>query len=130
MNQSAQTNDEVLLEGFPTSLEQFEKGDDGVTQFKGQFSVSFHEELKNEVLYKAYNSKYTNHPGVMKIYQDMKRMYWLLSMKRDVSRFVSKCLSCEKVKFEHQRQGGQLQTLEIDMWKWENLTCDFVVGLP
>ena len=51
-------------------------------------------------------------------------------MKRDVATFVDKCLACQQVKSEHQRPGGQLQPLEIPMWKWEDLTCDFVVGLP
>ena len=60
----------------------------------------------------------------------MKRMYWWPGMKKDVATFVSKCLTCQQVKFEHQRPGGQLQPLEVPKWKWENLTCDFVVGLP
>ena len=51
-------------------------------------------------------------------------------MKKDVANFVGKCLTCQQVKFEHQRPGGQLQPLEIPSWKWDDITCDFVVGLP
>ena len=64
------------------------------------------------------------------MYQDMKRMYWWQGMKRDVASFVAKCLTCQQVKFEHQKPGGQLQPLDIPKWKWENLACDFVVELP
>lgn len=51
-------------------------------------------------------------------------------MKIDVFRFVLKCLTCPPVKFEPQRLGGQLQPLGIAKWKWVNLTCDVVGGLP
>ncbi|KAL5553920.1 hypothetical protein UlMin_041321 [Ulmus minor] len=51
-------------------------------------------------------------------------------MKRDVVEFISKCLTCQKVKAEHQRPGGELQPIEIPKWKWEQISMDFVVGLP
>nr|GEW66347.1 putative reverse transcriptase domain-containing protein [Tanacetum cinerariifolium] len=42
----------------------------------------------------------------------------------------SKCLTCAKVKAEHQKPSGLLQQLEIPIWKWEIITMDFIVGLP
>ena len=51
-------------------------------------------------------------------------------MKRDVAEHVSKCLTCQQVKAEHQRPSGLLQPLSIPQWKWEHITMDFVVGLP
>ena len=51
-------------------------------------------------------------------------------MKNDIVDFVNRCLTCQKVKAEHQRPAGELQQLEIPEWKWEHLTMDFVVGLP
>ncbi|GJY99314.1 putative nucleotidyltransferase, ribonuclease H [Tanacetum coccineum] len=36
----------------------------------------------------------------------------------------------EKVKIEHQRASGLLQPLEIPMWKWDEISMDFVTGLP
>ncbi|GJV34029.1 putative reverse transcriptase domain-containing protein [Tanacetum coccineum] len=44
--------------------------------------------------------------------------------------YVSKCLTCAKVKVEHQRPSGLLQQPEIPEWKWERITMDFVTGLP
>ena len=51
-------------------------------------------------------------------------------MKLDIADWVSKCLTCQKVKAEHQRPSGLLQPLEIPEWKWEQIAMDFVVGLP
>ena len=50
--------------------------------------------------------------------------------ENDVAEYVSKCLSCQKVKIEHQRPSGMLQPLEIPQWKWESIAMDFVSGLP
>ncbi|GKA66511.1 putative reverse transcriptase domain-containing protein [Tanacetum coccineum] len=44
--------------------------------------------------------------------------------------YVSKCLTCSKVKAEHQKPSGLLQQLEIPDWKWENITMDFINKLP
>ncbi|GKV43022.1 hypothetical protein SLEP1_g50364 [Rubroshorea leprosula] len=51
-------------------------------------------------------------------------------MKKEIARFVSQCLTCQKVKAEHQRLPRKLQPLPIPQWKWENITMDFVIGLP
>ena len=51
-------------------------------------------------------------------------------MKKDVAQFVSACLTCQKAKMEHQRPEGILQPLEIPVWKWDNISIDFVTHLP
>nr|GFA37079.1 putative reverse transcriptase domain-containing protein [Tanacetum cinerariifolium] len=43
---------------------------------------------------------------------------------------MSKCLTCSKVKAEHQKPSGLLQQPEIPEWKWENITMDFINKLP
>ncbi|KAJ9541044.1 hypothetical protein OSB04_027550 [Centaurea solstitialis] len=48
----------------------------------------------------------------------------------DKAEYVAKCLTCQKVKIEHQRASGLLQPLEIPVWKWEHISMDFVTGLP
>ena len=51
-------------------------------------------------------------------------------MKRDVADFVSRCMTCQLMKAEHQRPARQLQSLPIPEWKWEHIRMDFVSGLP
>ncbi|GKC03409.1 putative reverse transcriptase domain-containing protein, partial [Tanacetum coccineum] len=64
------------------------------------------------------------------MYQDLKLLYWWPNMKADIAMYVSKCLTCEKVKAKHQKPSGLLQQPEILVWKWERITTDFVSGLP
>ncbi|GJV80230.1 putative reverse transcriptase domain-containing protein [Tanacetum coccineum] len=56
--------------------------------------------------------------------------YWWPGMKKDIAVYVSKCLTCLKVKAEHQRPSGLLQQPEIPEWKWEGIAIDFVTKLP
>ncbi|RVW98093.1 Transposon Ty3-I Gag-Pol polyprotein [Vitis vinifera] len=78
----------------------------------------------------SVRAKYTIHPGNTKMYQDLKRQFWWSGMKRDIAQFVANCQICQQVKAEHQRLAGLLQPLPIPEWKWDNITMDFVIGLP
>jgi len=51
-------------------------------------------------------------------------------MKKDVAEYVDKGLTCQKVKAEHQRPIGELRPLEIQTWKWDSISMDFVMSLP
>nr|GEX53766.1 putative reverse transcriptase domain-containing protein [Tanacetum cinerariifolium] len=81
-------------------------------------------------LQKAHKSKYSVHPGADKMYYDLRDRYWSLRMKKDIAEYVNKCLTCLKVKAEHQRPSGLLQQLKIPVWKWEEIAMDFVTKLP
>nr|GEX29462.1 putative reverse transcriptase domain-containing protein [Tanacetum cinerariifolium] len=70
------------------------------------------------------------HPGADKMYYDLKDLYWWPGMKRDIAEYVSKCLTCSKIKAEHQKPSGLLQQPEIPEWKWEKITMDLVTKLP
>ncbi|GJY35375.1 putative reverse transcriptase domain-containing protein, partial [Tanacetum coccineum] len=70
------------------------------------------------------------HPGSDKMYQDLKQLYWWPNMKANIATYISKCLTCAKVKAEHQKPFGLLVQPEIPEWKWEKITMDFVTKLP
>ncbi|GJX17440.1 putative reverse transcriptase domain-containing protein [Tanacetum coccineum] len=91
------------------------------------------ERKEDESLYfmnEAHKTRYSVHPGADKMYHDLRDMYWWPGMKRHISTYVSKCLTCSKVKAEHQRPSGLLQQPEIPEWKWDKITMDFITKLP
>nr|GFB70565.1 putative reverse transcriptase domain-containing protein [Tanacetum cinerariifolium] len=57
-------------------------------------------------------------------------LYWWPGMKRYITEYVSKCLTCSKIKAEHQKPSGLLQQPKIPEWKWEKITIDLVAKLP
>ena len=65
-----------------------------------------------------------------KMYRDLCQNYWWRGTKRDIAEFVSKCLICQQVKIEHRVPTEKLQRFSIPEWKWEQVTMDFVTGLP
>ncbi|GKB91272.1 putative reverse transcriptase domain-containing protein [Tanacetum coccineum] len=87
-------------------------------------------DLRTVIMHESHKSKYSINPGYEKMYQDMKKLYWWPNMKANIATYVSKCLTCAKVKAEHQRPSGLLVQLDIPQWKWDNITMDFVMKLP
>ncbi|GKF52816.1 putative reverse transcriptase domain-containing protein, partial [Tanacetum coccineum] len=81
-------------------------------------------------MYESHKSKYSIHPGSEKMYQDVKKLYWWPNMKADIATYVSKCLTCARVKAEHQRPSGLLVQPAIPEWKWDNIMMDFITKLP
>nr|GEW17493.1 putative reverse transcriptase domain-containing protein [Tanacetum cinerariifolium] len=92
--------------------------------------VSCLGDLRTLIMYESHKSKYSIHPGSNKMYQDLKQLYWWLNIKANIATYVSKCLTCSKVKAEHQKPFGLLVQPEILEWKWEKITMDFVTKLP
>ncbi|GKC78139.1 putative reverse transcriptase domain-containing protein [Tanacetum coccineum] len=108
----------------------FEFRPDGTRCFGNRVWLPRFGGLRDLVMHESHKSKYSIHPGSDKMYQDLKLLYWWLNMKADIATYVSKCLTCSKVKAEHQKPSGLLQQPEIPIWKWERITMDFMSGLP
>ncbi|GJX11211.1 putative reverse transcriptase domain-containing protein, partial [Tanacetum coccineum] len=108
----------------------FEIHSDGIRYFENRVWLPLFGGLRDLIMHESHKLKYSIHPGSDKMYQDLKKLYWWPNMKADIATYVSKCLTCAKVKAEHQRPSGLLQQPEIPEWKWERITMDFVTGLP
>nr|GFB98603.1 putative reverse transcriptase domain-containing protein [Tanacetum cinerariifolium] len=103
---------------------------DGTQFLNGRSWLPCYGNLRTVIMHESHKSKYSIHPGSDKMYQDMKKLYSWQNMKADIATYVSKCLTCAKVKAEHQRPSGLLVQPKIPKWKWENITMDFVTKLP
>ena len=111
-------------------LAKFVVDEEGVLRLGTRLCVPDVDDMRKEILEEAHYSAYSVHPGSTKMYHTLKDTYWWNGMKKDVAKFVSKCLTCQQVKLEHQRPAGLLQPLPIPKWKWDMIVMDFVTGLP
>jgi hypothetical protein len=51
-------------------------------------------------------------------------------MKKEIVAYVTRCDNCSRVKAVHLKSTGLLQPLPIPGWKWEEISMDFITGLP
>ncbi|GJY23024.1 putative reverse transcriptase domain-containing protein [Tanacetum coccineum] len=104
---------------------------DGTLCLNGRSWLPCYGDLRTVIMHESHKSKYSIHLGSDKMYQDMKKLYWCPNMKADIATYVSKCLTCAKVKAEHQRPSGLLVQPQITgMEVGQNITMDFVTKLP
>ncbi|GJR72276.1 putative reverse transcriptase domain-containing protein [Tanacetum coccineum] len=87
-------------------------------------------DLRTVIMHESHKSKYSIHPGSDKMYQDMKKLYWWPNMKANIATYVSKCLTCAKVKAEHKRPSGLLVQPDIPEWQWDQHHDGFVTKFP
>ncbi|GJW27643.1 putative reverse transcriptase domain-containing protein [Tanacetum coccineum] len=109
--------------------EMIEQRSDGTLYYLDRIWVPLKGYVRTLIMDEARKLKYYVHPGADKIYYDLRDRYWWLGMKKDIAVYVSKCLTCLKVKAEHQWPSGLLQQPEIPKWKWEGIAKDFVTKL-
>ncbi|GJZ69474.1 putative reverse transcriptase domain-containing protein [Tanacetum coccineum] len=127
-NLSAEDVGGMLRKDLPK--EKLEPRADGTLCLNNRSWVPCFGDLRTLIMHESHKSKYSIHPGSDKMYQDLKQLYWWPNMKADIATYVSKCLTCSKVKAEHQKPSGLLVQPEIPEWKWEKITMDFVTKLP
>ncbi|GKE37902.1 putative reverse transcriptase domain-containing protein, partial [Tanacetum coccineum] len=124
----------MLLENAKDSekvrKEKLEPRADRTLCFNGRSWLPCYGDLRTMIMHESHKSKYFIHPGSNKMYQHMKNLYWWPNMKADITTYVSKCLTCAKVKAEHQRPSGLLVQPKIPEWKWDNITMDYFTKLP
>nr|GEW63292.1 hypothetical protein [Tanacetum cinerariifolium] len=78
--------------------------------------VGGYGDLRTLIMHESHKLKYSVHSSSDKMYQDMKKLYWWPNMKADIATYVRKCLTCLKVKVEHQKPSGLLVQPEIPQW--------------
>nr|GEX37143.1 reverse transcriptase domain-containing protein [Tanacetum cinerariifolium] len=106
--------------------EKLEPRVDGTLCLNGRSWLPCYGDLRSVIMHESHKSKYSIHLGFDKMYQDMKKLYWWPNMKANITTYVSKCLTCARVKAEHQRPSRLLVQPAIPKWKWANITMDFI----
>ncbi|KAJ9558815.1 LOW QUALITY PROTEIN: hypothetical protein OSB04_013429 [Centaurea solstitialis] len=122
--------DNQKKERIKGQVEQLATDSRGLLTRYGRVWVPVSCKARQTLLDEAHKSRFSIHLGATKMYRDLRTDYWWPSMKRDVAKYVEKCLTCLRVKAEHQKPHGKIQPLEIPEWKWEHVTMYLVTGLP
>nr|GEU73159.1 retrotransposable element Tf2 [Tanacetum cinerariifolium] len=109
--------------------EELEPHADGTLCLNNRSWLPFYGDLRSLIMHESHNSKYSVHPSSGKMYQDTSQLYWWPNMKDDIATYVNKCLTCLRIRAEHQKPSGLLVQHEISQWKWDYITMDFVTKL-
>lgn len=116
---------------MPTGIDgELETKSDGIFYYQDRIWIPDRDNLRTLMMEEIHKTRYSIHPGADKMYHGLRTNYWWPGMKKDIALFVAKCLTCSRVKAEHQRPSGLLVQPEIPMWKWEEIAMDFVTKLP
>ncbi|GKD31666.1 putative reverse transcriptase domain-containing protein, partial [Tanacetum coccineum] len=109
----AMKDENIEDEALSGAAHKIETWSDGLRYLNGRAWIPKINNLRKVVMDEAHRSRYSIHPGADKMYKDVKEYYWWPGMKKDIALYVGKCLTCAKVKAEHQKPSGLLQQPEI-----------------
>jgi hypothetical protein len=129
VDEDIQTIKQKLSEG-DLKYNCFRKDEKGVVWFCQRLDIPRDPKTKKEILDEAHLSKFTIHPSSTKMYKNLRDNFWWSNMKGEVAQYVSGCDNCQRIKASHLKTAGQMQPLSIPAWKWDDISMDFIVGLP
>nr|GEX12929.1 reverse transcriptase domain-containing protein [Tanacetum cinerariifolium] len=104
----ARKEENFINEDLQGMINKLEPCADGTLCLNNRSWIPCFGDLRALIMHESHKSKYSIHPGSDKMYQDLKKLYWWPNMKAEIAAYVSKCLTCAKVKKEYQKPSGLL----------------------
>jgi len=115
-------------EGLLDSAKYQKKGD--LFYYKGRILINPSSSLTQLLLSEHHDTPVGGHSGYEKTYQRLKRVVYWQGMKNSVKRYIRECDACQRFKYETTKPAGLLQPLPIPQNVWEDISMDFIEGLP
>nr|GEZ76441.1 putative reverse transcriptase domain-containing protein [Tanacetum cinerariifolium] len=109
----SQEGRELHQQSLQGMINKLESRADGTLCLNNRSWIPCFGDLRALIMHESHKSKYSIHLGSDKMYQDLKKLYWWPNMKAEIATYVSKCLTCAKVKIEYQKPSGLLVQPEI-----------------
>lgn len=104
--------------------------DQGQLHYKGRLVIPSSSTVINQLLTEYHNSAVGGHNGGLKTYLRLAEFWYWEGMRKCVTEFVRACAVCQQNKASHQHPAGLLQPLPIPNQIWEDISMDFIEGLP
>ena len=86
---------------------------DGLVIFMEMIYVSDNNEFKKLILREYHAKPYLGYPSYQNMITTVKKFYYWTNLKRDIAKFMARCLDCQQFKVECKRIGGLLQPILI-----------------
>ena len=102
----------------------------GVLRYKGRVVIPASSTLVQKLLSEYHDSPVGGHSGEFKTYQRLAQEWFWCGMRKAVSKYVQSCQTCQQQKVSSLSPAGLLQPLPIPNRVWEDISLDFVEGLP
>ena len=105
-------------------------GIDPLLRFKGRAYIPPEHGLRREVLKLFHDSPTAGHQGVTKTFKRISAMFFWQSLSKDVRKYVSTCVICQRTKARTHLPYGELASLPVPTSPWKEISMDFIVKLP
>lgn len=97
---------------------------------KGIIWIGANVGLQTKLIAAMHDSAIGGHSGQQATYQRLKKLFSWTGQKQAVKEYVQQCLTCQQAKHELCKTPGLLQPLPLPKGPWQDVTMDFITGLP
>jgi hypothetical protein len=117
------------IEQNPSLYDKFQVLDD-LLFYQGKLYIPTHSRFKHMLLEEFHASTIGGHSGIHKTLGRLRENVYWEGMNKDVNEFVKNCLVCQQTKIPAHLPYGLLQPLPVPSAVWEDISLDFIIGLP
>jgi len=103
---------------------------DRQVQYRGKWCVPGCDQLRLHLIQDDHDTALDGHPGWAKMFDLLDGQYYFKDMQRQVDQYVRNCHDCQRSRTSRHSTFGVLRPLPVPEKSWENISMDFVVGLP
>lgn len=102
----------------------------GLIFYKNRVVIPPQSDLTTKLLQEFHDSPCGGHSGVLRTYKRLAQQFFWPSMRDHIQEYIAACSVCQKNKALTSSPAGLLQPLPIPEQVWDDITMDFIDGLP
>lgn len=103
---------------------------DGLIRYQGRIWIGANTSLQTKIIQAFLTTPVGGHSGMQATFQQLKKLFHWKGLKQDVQTFVQQCAICQQAKHKECKLPGLLHPLPIPDNAWQDISMDFIEGLP